>query len=216
MTPTVLTSREIRALRDGLAGVDGAGLDDAGRVDLLRELEGVSSAVAAAQARVTVAFAASQGRSLVECGAEPSAVWRSIGSQVALARRVSPSAGDREVAFARALVHELPATHAALTTGELSVSAARTIAAETDCLTPADRAAADIRLAGEIGSLGHRQRVAACKRVVASLDAAAVVRRMVAAVASRRVSLRPAPDGMAWLTVLGPMVECVGAYAALT
>ncbi len=32
---------------------------------------------------------------------------------------------------------------------------------------------------------------------------------------SRRVTVRPAPDGMAYLSVLGPMVEVVGAHAAL-
>ncbi len=33
---------------------------------------------------------------------------------------------------------------------------------------------------------------------------------------SRRVTLRAAVDGMAYLTVLGPMVEVAGAHAALT
>lgn len=34
--------------------------------------------------------------------------------------------------------------------------------------------------------------------------------------ASRRVSTRPAPDGMAWLSVLGPLTDVVGAHASLT
>ncbi|MEO5608674.1 MAG: hypothetical protein ABIQ61_05375, partial [Ornithinibacter sp.] len=46
-------------------------------------------------------------------------------------------------------------------------------------------------------------------------DAASVVARMEAAVASRRVSVRPAPDGMAYLSVLGPLKEVVGALAAV-
>ena len=33
--------------------------------------------------------------------------------------------------------------------------------------------------------------------------------------AARRLSIRPAADGMAYLTVLGPLHETVGAYAAL-
>ena len=37
-------------------------------------------------------------------------MWRrSVGSVVALARRESPSLGDRFVGLARALVHEMPA-----------------------------------------------------------------------------------------------------------
>ena len=38
---------------------------------------------------------------------------------------------------------------------------------------------------------------------------------MEAAVKSRRVTVRPAPDGMAYLSVLGPLKDVVGAYAAV-
>ncbi len=38
---------------------------------------------------------------------------------------------------------------------------------------------------------------------------------MEAAVRSRRVTVRPAPDGMAYLSVLGPLKDVVGAYAAV-
>ena len=38
---------------------------------------------------------------------------------------------------------------------------------------------------------------------------------MEAAVRSRRVTVRPAPDGMAYLSVLGPLKDVVGAHAAL-
>ena len=51
--------------------------------------------------------------------------------------------------------------------------------------------------------------------MAAELDAASVVRRMETAVRSRRVTVRPAPDGMAHLTVLGPLKDVVGAHAAL-
>ena len=55
----------------------------------------------------------------------------------------------------------------------------------------------------------------AAGRVAAELDAASVVARMEAAVRSRRVTVRPAPDGMAYLSVLGPLKDVVGAYAAV-
>ena len=63
--------------------------------------------------------------------------------------------------------------------------------------------------------LGVRAAGAAAARVAAELDAASVVARMVAAVKSRRVTVRPAPDGMAYLSVLGPLKDVVGAHAAL-
>ena len=63
---------------------------------------------------------------------------------------------------------------------------------------------------------GSSRRVRAAARVAAELDAASRWwRRMEAAVRSRRVTVRPAPDGMAYLRVLGPLKDVVGAYAAV-
>ena len=83
-------------------------------------------------------------------------------------------------------------------------------------LGAADRAEADRRLGPLLGRLGVKAADTAARRVAAELDAAAVVARMEAAVRSRRVTMRAAVDGMAYLTVLGPMVEVAGAHAALT
>ncbi len=55
----------------------------------------------------------------------------------------------------------------------------------------------------------------AARRVAAELDAAAVVRRIEAASGSRRVTVRPAPDGMPYLTGLAPPKDAVGAHASL-
>ena len=78
-----------------LAGVDGAGLADDVRVDLIGVLEAVKGAAAAAQARVTARFAHSQRAVHVARGGKGSEAARSVGSQVALARRDSPSRGDQ-------------------------------------------------------------------------------------------------------------------------
>src|SRR5690348_10670119 len=50
---------DVTGWRDLLAGLSPAG-DDAGRIDQIRALEDIKSACAAAQARITAAFAASQ------------------------------------------------------------------------------------------------------------------------------------------------------------
>ena len=88
-----------------LAGVDGKECEgvassDAARLDLIGALEAVKAAAAAAQARVTTAFAASQREVHLARGGKPQQAARSIGSQVALARRDSPSRGDQHVGFA--------------------------------------------------------------------------------------------------------------------
>ncbi|MBK8867680.1 MAG: DUF222 domain-containing protein [Actinomycetales bacterium] len=208
-----------------LAGVDGAAsggdqcagdaFDDAARLDLIGALEAVKAAAAAAQARVTTAFAASQREVHLARGGKPQQAARSIGSQVALARRDSPSRGDQHVGFAHALHVEMPHTMAALTHGVISEYRATLIVRETACLTREQRAVVDERLAPDLPSLGNRSLAAAARRIAAQVDAAAVVARMERAVASRRVTVRPAPDGMAWLTFLAPLTEAVGAYAAL-
>ena len=127
-----------------LAGVDGAaiggdqcagdGFDDAARLDLIGALEAVKAAAAAAQARVTTAFAASQREVHLARGGKPQQAARSIGSQVALARRDSPSRGDQHVGFAHALHVEMPHTMAALTRGVISEYRATLIVREPDML----------------------------------------------------------------------------------
>jgi hypothetical protein len=204
-----VSAAEVEAFRAALAAVDGAGLGDRERVELVAELERAKGSLAAAQARVTHALRVSREE------ADARDVARSVGSEVALARRCPPSAGDRLVGMARALVTELPATLAALTAGVCSERHAQLVVQASAVLSAQDRAVLDARVGPLLGRLNPRQVEHAARRVAAELDAAAVVKRAHDAVRSRRVSVRPAPDGMAYLTVLGPMVEVVGAHAAL-
>ena len=104
---------------------------------------------------------------------------------------------------------------AALTAGECSERHAAAMAQATSGLSDEHRAEVDRRVGPLLGGLGLTEADRAARRVAAEVDAASVVRRMEAAVRSRRVSVRRAADGMAYLTVLGPMVEVAGAQAAL-
>lgn len=204
--PAVARVEEFRAW---LASVDVDELDDAQRVGLITALEGVKGSASAAQARATDAFRCSQEHT------RPQDSARSVGSQIALARREPPTLGDRFVGLSRALVHEMPHTMTALTTGAITERHAVVMAQATACLSAADRAEVDTRLGPVLGSLGVQGVARAAARVAAELDAASVVRRMEAAVRSRRVTTRPAPDGMAYLSILGPLKDIVGAYACL-
>ncbi|HET7761464.1 MAG TPA: DUF222 domain-containing protein [Phycicoccus sp.] len=192
-----------------LAGVDVHALDDHERLALVAGLERLKGGATAAQARAVDALRESREDT------RPQDAARSVGSQVALARRQSPTLGDRFVGLARVLVHEMPATMAALTRGDIGERHALEVARETATLSLDDRAEVDARLAGIAARLSPRALGRAARRVAAELDAAAVVRRIEAAAASRRVSVRPAPDGMAYLTVLAPLRDAVGAYAAV-
>ena len=101
--------------------------------------------------------------------------------------------------LARALVHEMPHTMAALSAGVCSERVAVAVVAATATLSVQDRGVVDARVGPLLGRLGVKAAGGAAGRVAAELDAASVVARMEAAVRSRRVTVRPAPDGMAYL-----------------
>lgn len=202
------------------ASVDG--LPEGELLQVVTLLESAKGAAAALQARATARFVeqrddrAAERRAAQEISdREATSARRSTRSEVALARRVAPGQADRHVGCARALVHELPRTMAALTAGLISEWRATLVVRETACLSPDDRLEADRRLAEGLTRWGDKALVAAAQRICIDLDQEALVERRRRAVASRRVSVRPAPDGMAWLSVLGPMVEVVGAHVAL-
>ena len=212
-------------LRAVLAEVSATGVDGLTEVELLEVvalLEMTKGAAAAAQARATARFVEERDARVAEMAAaeeisrrEASLRRRATRSEVALARRCSPGQADRHVGAARALVHELPGTMAALTAGEISEWRATIVVRETACLSPERRREADRRLAGGLRDLGDRALAAAAHRACVDLDPESVVERRRRAAASRHVSVRPAPDGMAWLSILGPLVDVVGAHVAL-
>lgn len=231
----------VAELRQWLAGIEPADLDAAEQLELVAQLERLKSAAAAVQARASAVFSAdkvidalagyraeadlrveepgtsenaSRRRAREEAEVAAKAT-RSAGSEIALARRESPVRGDRFVGMARALVDEMPATMAALEQGEVSEWGATVMVRGTAVLTREDRAEVDAKLGPQLKSMSAKGIDQATRREAAARDAAAVVRRREQAVKSRRVSVRPAPDGMAYLTLLTTMKEAVAAYATL-
>jgi hypothetical protein len=173
--------------------------DDADRIDHLRELECLKSAVAAAQARITVDFDRSQRQQQRDHGVPEHRIGEGIAAQVALARRESPSRGSRLLGLAHALVDELPHTLAALRRGETSEWRSTLVARETACLSRRDRSKVDGELAalpGGLADLGDRQTEVAARRIAYRLDPQAAVARARRAESQRRVTLRPVPDTM--------------------
>jgi hypothetical protein len=66
-------------------------VDDAERIDQIRLLEKLKSAAAAAQARVTAAFARSQRAAQTASGVPAKDLGKGVASQVALANPTGPS-----------------------------------------------------------------------------------------------------------------------------
>lgn len=194
--------------------------DDASAiVDELRELEELKCAAEARQARLGHALDRIRQDELAErkrFESSPAPVAPHL--EIALARRISPHRGRQALSLARFLATDLPHTRAAFDAGRISEWRASLIARETSCLEAAHRAAVDELVAGDRDALsrkGDREIVSVCRREAARLDAAAVAARRRRAESERRVSIRPAPDAMVYLTALLPVAQGVGVYAAL-
>lgn len=205
---------ELSALVARLSGREAAATDGE-RIDLLRALEAVKSAAAAAQARVTVAFDASQRQDQAGRGVPACDQGRGVAGQVALARRDSPVKGARHVGLAKALVGEMPNTLRALEAGEISEWRATIVVRETATLTVEHRVAVDRSLAGRLGGLGDRGVERETRKLAYQLDPASALRRARRAQSDRRVSLRPAPDTMTYLTGFLPVAHGVAVHTAL-
>jgi Domain of unknown function (DUF222)/HNH endonuclease len=143
-----------------------------------------------------------------------------VAAQVALARRESPHTASRLVRLAFALTHEMPFVLALLERGLLSERRASLVVQECASLSAEQRAQVDAELRdtlGEgLGRLSEKELSNRVRSITYRLDAQAVVDRAAYAERERRVTLRPAPDTMCWLTALLPAVQGVGVLAALT
>ncbi|MFZ0905566.1 MAG: DUF222 domain-containing protein, partial [Mycobacterium sp.] len=143
---------------------------------------------------------------------------RGVASEIALARRDSPARGNRHLGFAKALVHEMPHTLAALEAGVLTEWRATLIVRESACLDVEDRRVLDAELCADpagLDGMGDARVAAAAKTIAYRLDPHAVVDRAAKAEAERTVTIRPAPDTMTYLTALLPVTQGVSVYAAL-
>jgi hypothetical protein len=202
---------------DELAAVD-PHADEAALIERIAWLEGVKSAAAAGQARAAAALDEKRRADEAAAGVPKAKQGRGVASEVALARRDSPVRGGRHLGLAKALVHEMPHTLAALECGALSEWRATLIARESACLSVDDRRVLDAELCADVSKLegkGDARITAAAKEIAARLDAQAVVDRAAKAEADRTVTIRPAPDCMTYVTVLLPVAQGVGVYAAL-
>jgi hypothetical protein len=207
----------IESMFEDLAAVDPAA-DDGELVTRIAELERIKSAAAAGQARAAAALDAARRAAEATAGVPTAARGRGVASEVALARRDSPARGSRHLGFAKALVHEMPHTLAALERGVLSEWRATLIVRESACLAVEDRRALDAELCADpagLDGMGDARVAAASKAIAYRLDPRAVVDWAAKAETERTVTIRPAPDTMTWLTALLPVAQGVSVYAAL-
>ncbi|GAA4695321.1 HNH endonuclease [Promicromonospora umidemergens] len=211
--------------------------DDPARIDTLRALEQIKAACVAVQAHVLVELHDDTLRAAREHAAAPARHHDSAGRQIpvtvksaerdatastiqqaAHALRLSPHRTRTLVGAARIWHEEMPHTLAALKEGRLSEERALLLVKETACLTLEDRGRIDADLCADptvLDGVGTRRLVGLIKARANQIDPAALVKRAAKAVSERCVSIRPAPDAMAYVTALLPMAQGVQVYAAL-
>jgi hypothetical protein len=209
---------EATALKERLSGIGQVALSEPGCIDVLRALEELKSAAAAAQAKVAAEFDRIRREREEAEGISARKRGRGLAHEVGLARRESPVRGAQHLGLAKALVGEMPHTLRALQKGLISEWQATLIARETACVSAEDRREVDRILAADEGKTqgwGDRQLVAQVRRHTLALDAASVVRRAAKAAKDRRVTCRPAPDTMTYLTALLPVKLGVAVWATL-
>ncbi|WP_413543539.1 DUF222 domain-containing protein [Citricoccus nitrophenolicus] len=188
---------------------------EAEAVDRIRSLEELKSACAAAQGRTTAALHGLRTEAEAEQGIPARDRGRGLAAEVALARRESPNTGSRDLGLARALCEEMPHTLAALTRGVISEWKATIMCRETAWLPVEARHQVDELMADRLEDLGAKKLAGVARAHAQRLDQASAVEQMNRSERERRVSVRPAPGGMAYLTALLPMAHAVGCLGSL-
>ncbi len=212
-----LDAAEVRRWRDRLLAHQGA-TAETGMVELIAELERLKSTACAVQADQAVALDHAVRAREAAQGVAPARQGRAVAAQVALARQESPHRAQMLLGLAKDLATDLPHTREALRQGRLNEHRAMIINAETGCLDTLGRARIDEDLCATttIDGLGTKKLTAEIRRRTNAADPASVARRRRKAETERRLSIRPAPDTMAYVTALLPVAQGVAAFAALT
>lgn len=227
---------QIAALHAWLLTAEKPG-DDTGRVDALRALEEIKAACAAVQAQILVELHGDALRAAREHAADPAGHHDAAGRQIpvtvrsaerdatastvqqaARALRLSPHRTRTLLGAAHVWHEEMPHTLTSLRAGLLSEERALVLVKETARLTTEDRARIDADLCADPATLhgvGTRRLVGMIRARANQIDPAALVERTARAASERCVTVRPAPDAMAYVTALLPMAQGVQVYAAL-
>jgi hypothetical protein len=192
--------------------------DEAALVARITALEKVKSAAAAGQARATAALDTARRAAETARGIAAARHGRGLGSEIGLARHDSPQRGREHLALAKILVRDMPHTLAALAAGALSEYRASLIVAEATHLSAADRAALDAELCANhngLAGLGNKKITNQAKSIAYRLDSRAAADRAARAPHARTVTIRPAPNDMAYVTAFLPMPHALSVHSAL-
>lgn len=187
-------------------------------IDDIRALEELKAACSAAQARRTAELEALRHAEEKLRGVATARRGNGLAAEIALARGQSPARGAKCLQMAGVLVRDMPRTLAALTIGDISEEHAQGVVKETAWLSSEDRTEVDTLIAAQLaeGGLGPRKLAGKVRAHAEQLDQEGAVARNEIAESERRVTVRPAAHGMAFVTALLTTQQAVGILATLT
>ncbi|GAA0639029.1 hypothetical protein GCM10009547_48880 [Sporichthya brevicatena] len=139
----------------------------------------------------------------------------SAAAELGVVLHLSPAAARARSDFASGLLRRLPETLKALEAGGITERAAKVLWEETRDLSVADAARIErdcLERAKNSTPASFGRHV---RKRVEELDPAAARKRHERARTERRVSMSPAGDGMAWISLLLPAEEAVAVYGVI-
>lgn len=187
-------------------------LDDdfgAGRIEIVAACERVVAAARALQLEQTRELLRQREQQV-----EGTTAGLSVIGEVAMARNVSPSAGETMLRAALTL-RDMPAVTDALRTGAIGEPTARAIAREVSHLDVDDTQLVDAALAEHLPRLTPRRATELTRELVVAADHEAAELRAESARAEQYVSVHAEADGTATLVAHGPAELVTAAGRAL-
>jgi len=195
------------------------GVDAAGLVDLIEQLETAKNALTGVQAKAQAVFAAQQRLAQAKAGMAKDKLGKGVGLQIGLARGESAHRGRQLDELAAVLVREMPHTLNALASGAVGEYRTQIMATETVFLSSEHRADVDRALASDLekfAAMGTKELAAAARNAAYLLEPEVFTKRREKALTDRHVTLRPAADGMTLLSALIPLRHGVAVLKTLT
>ncbi len=215
MKDSAVTGREATTqLRAALGLLDTIDSSTQG-IDRLQLIAAQKATLDAIEAQEIADLAAIRAEEEAAQGVPKSERCKGLGSEIGLAIGESTFRGNRLLNASHALVYEMPNTMDALAAGEINLERANVVVTETNWLSTQHRAEVDELMAGKFVGLGPKKLGGKVRAHAQTLDPVGAVKRHDKAVTERRVSVRPAADGMSYLTALLPTQQAIAAYAAL-
>lgn len=178
-------------------------------------LEDIKCAATAAQMRQVVELRERRLSRETDEGVPTSRRGKGLGAEIALARRESPQSGSRFLSQAQIMCTDMPNALDSLTRGDMNEFTSTMLVKELVRISPATCQMVDEALADQYGNLGTKKLVDTARAYSNQVDPNAQLARYTKARTERRVTVRPAADGMSFLTALLPTVQAFAAKQAL-